>query len=108
MEKRVIDKDGVYDDEAYEQLVKSKEYQKADMESRKAKEAKDSRLSELAKSYVNVIKEAKLDDLKISGPDREIAKQYVSDRFNDFYWDENLEYNVDNYYESWVDKERFK
>lgn len=49
-----------------------------------------------------------MNDLRINGPDRAIAKKYISDRFDDFYWDENLEYNVDNYYESWVDDERFK
>ena len=108
MEKKVVDKDGIYDDEAYDRLTRSKEYQKVEAESQKAKKAKDSRLRELARSHVDAIKEAKLNDLKISGPDREIAKQYISDRFDDFYWDENLEYNVDNYYEPWIDKERFK
>lgn len=108
MEKRVIDKDGQYDDEAYERLIKSKEYQEADAASQAATAKKEQRVREIAKEYVDTIKEAKLNDLRINGPDRAIAKKYISDRFDDFYWDENLEYNVDNYYESWVDDERFK
>lgn len=108
MEKSVIDKDGSYDEDAYDLLVRSKEYQQADSESKKATAAKNQRRSDLAKAYVDTIKEAKLNDLKITGSDREIAKKYVSDRFDDFYWDENLEYNPDNYYESWVEKSHFK
>ena len=107
--KRLLSEKSVVDDDAaYEKLIRSKAYSKLEENSRKATEAKNKRVEELAKDYVDVIKEAKLDDLKITGDDREKAKAYISDRFMNTYWDGNLDYNVDNFYESWVDKERFK
>lgn len=107
-ERLMYEKSAKGDDDAYEKLINSKEYMALDKKSEKATREKNKRLEELAKDYVDVIKEAKLDDLKITGPERKKAKDYISDRFDDFYWDDNLEYNVDNYYEPWVDKARFK
>lgn len=105
--KRLLyEKKYINDDDAYDRMYKSKEYQKLEAASRKATSEKDRRVKELASQYVDTIKEAKLNDLNIT-ENRDIAKKYISAKFNDFYWDENLEYNVDNYYEPWVDKRKF-
>lgn len=105
--KRLLyEKKYINDDDAYDRMYKSKEYQKLEAASRKATAEKDRRVKELASQYVDTIKEAKLNDLNIT-ENRDIAKKYISAKFNDFYWDENLEYNVDNYYEPWVDTRKF-
>lgn len=101
-EKKYVD-----DDDAYDKMYRSKEYQKLMNDSIKATEAKERRVKDIGKEYTNTIKEAKLDDLGIT-KNRDIAKKYISDRFDDYYWDNNLEYNPDSFYESWVDKEKFK
>lgn len=107
--ERLLAEKSVYgDDDLYEKLTNSKKYQALEERSRKATAEKNKRVTELSKKYVDTIKEAKLNDLKITGRDRQIAKEFISDRFDDFYWDENLDYNVDNYYEPWVDNSRFK
>ena len=104
------DTDEYYDnyDKNYDKMVKSKEYQKLENDSIAATKAKDDRVKKVAKEYVDVIKEAKIKDLKISDKDKEFAKQYISDRFYDHYYDLNLEYNIDHFYEKWVDNEKFK
>lgn len=106
--KRLMaEKKYINDDDKYDRYVNSPEYQKLWKESVEATKAKDARKNQLAKEYVDKIKEAKLDDLKIID-NRELAKQYISSKFDDYYWDENLEYNPDSYYDKWVEKEKFK
>ena len=108
LEKPASDKSGILDDDKYERIINSKKYQDALKASKSAARAKKRRLEKLSSDYVDTIKNAKLDDLKIEGKERDIAKQYISSRFYDFYWDGNLDYNPDNYYEDWVDTARFK
>lgn len=106
--KRLMyEKKYVNDDDAYDRMLRSKEYQKLNAESVAATAAKRAYVDKMAKSYVNVIKEAKLNDLNIM-ENRGIAKQFISDRFDAFVWDGNLEYNDDHFYEDWVDKQRYK
>ena len=64
-------------------------------------------ISKKGKEYVDVIKEAKLKELNISD-NKELAKRFVSGKFDDFFFTKSLTYNPDNYYESWVDNEPFR
>lgn len=106
--KRLMAEKGyVDDDEKYEQLYRDKKYLKLLEESENATKAKDRRKRQIAKEYIDEIKEAKLNDLNII-ENRELAKQYISSKFDDYYWDENLEYNPDSYYDKWVEKTKFK
>jgi len=82
----------------YDKLINSKEYREATNISEKADRAKERRVNQLAKKYVDQIKEAKMSDLKIRDEDKEIVKQYLSGDFNSFVWDGNLSYNPDNAY----------
>lgn len=100
-------KNGWSDDDVWDALSQDNRYRKLNVESEKAANAKDKRVSEVARSYVDTIKEAKLNDMNIT-KNRDVAKKYVSDTFYDHYWDGNLEYDPDNYYERWVDDEKFK
>lgn len=97
---------GLYDDDKYEKIINSDEYKKLESESRKATEDKDKRVTQLSKQYIDTIKEAKLNDLNIT-KNRDIAKKYVSSKFYNYYWDGNLEYGPDNFYEPWVDETTF-
>lgn len=106
--KRLMAEKGyVDDDEKYEKLSRDKEYLKLLQDSIDATKAKDQRQKQIAKEYIDSIKEAKIRDLNIT-ENSDFAKQYISSKFNDFYWDENLEYNPDSYYDKWVEKEKFK
>ncbi len=100
-------KDGSLDYDAYEKYINTAAYKKLTDASEHAERAKSARVAKLAKDYTDTIKNAKLDDLKIT-KNREAAKKYISSKFNDYYWDGNLAYNPDNYYEDWVEKEKFK
>lgn len=106
MSKDIFDTDG-YNDELYE-LYGSKKYLDADTKSQLATDRYEKYLQKLSDSYIDQIKEAKLSDLNISGKDREIAKQWISDRFRDYYWDGNLQWNPDNYYEPGMEIRKFK
>lgn len=101
-EKQVYDEDG---------NIKSKDkyrkYLELDKVSQKATAAKEKRVNELAKSYVDTIKSAKLKDLGITQNNAE-AKKYISSKFDDYYFDNNLEWNPDNYYDSSIEKLKFK
>ena len=68
---------------------------------------KNSYVDRRAKAYVDTIKDAKIKDLKITDNIEE-AKKYISSSFYGSYWDNNLEFNYDHYYEDWVDKATFK
>lgn len=75
-----------------------------------ATEAKDKYMSDKAKTYVDKIKEAKLDDLGIT-ENRQEVKKYLSDKWNNqLYFDDNLEFNVDTAWEpGWdIENEKFK
>ena len=100
-------KTGMPDDDKYEAIVNSKAYRDLTSASEKAADAKRARVKELSNSYVDRIKDAKLDDMKIT-KNRDAAKKFVSGRFDDFYIDDNLQYNPDYYYEPWVDKQKYK
>lgn len=100
-------KTGELDDDKYEAVWKSKEYSKLYDESEKATKAKDARVKEIASQYVDKIKDAKLDDMHITEY-RDIAKKYIDGSFYDFFWDENLEFNVDSYYEPGIEKQKFR
>lgn len=96
-----------YDDSHFDQLYKSKEFAKLTKQSMAATNAKNAYVDKKAKEYVDRLKEAKLDDLHIT-ENREIAKKYLSDRWNnDYYWDKNLEYNDDNSYYDYAENLRF-
>ena len=95
------------DMDKYGKYIKTKKYADLTNASEKAGRAKEKYVEKMAKDYVDTIKEAKLKDLNIT-EHREAAKSFLSDKFNDFAWDGNLEYNPDHYYESWVDKKQFK
>ena len=105
--KRLLaEKPYALDEDKYDRYIKSKEYLDLVEASRKATKAKEARVAELEAKYIDRIKDAKLDDMKITEY-RDIAKKYVDGFFQQQYWDENLEFNVDNFYEDWVDKEKF-
>lgn len=96
------------DDYDYERLINTKEYDDLWKASKDATKKKNDYVKKLAKQYMDTIKDAKIKDLNITD-NIELAKKYLSGDFNNKYvWDMNLEYNDDNFYESWVDKERFK
>lgn len=100
-------KTGELDDDKYDAIWKSKEYLKLYNESEKATKAKEARVKEIANQYVDKIKDAKLDDMKITEY-RDVAKKYIDGSFDDFFWDENLEFNVDSYYEPGLEKQKFR
>lgn len=100
-------KTGELDDDKYDAIWKSKEYLKLYNESKKATKAKEARVKEIANQYADKIKDAKLDDMKITEY-RDIAKKYIDGSFDDFFWDENLEFNVDSYYEPGLEKQKFR
>lgn len=104
IEKKAYDKVSDLDDsdaewEAINKVYGSKKYLDLDTKSQKYTKEKEDYIKRIAESYIDKIKEAKLTDLNITGEDRKIAKAYISDRFNDFYWDGNLDWNPDNFYE---------
>jgi hypothetical protein len=93
---------------AYYKYLDSKKAKDLYEASRRATEAKNAYVDKKAKEYLNTLKEAKLKDLGITD-NLETAKKYVSDRWtHPWHSGGNLEYDVDNYYEPWVEKEKFK
>lgn len=111
--KRLMaEKPYVDDDDKYGEYWGSKQSRDLTDASVKAKQAKDDYVKKLAQDYVDVIKDAKIKDMKIKPEDVEFVKSCLSDKDNkpdiwDVY-DDNLEYNPDNFYEKWVEKEKFK
>lgn len=102
-------RNGEMDDALYEKIFSSKEYAKLHQDSVDARNRKEEYVHNVAKKYVNAIKDAKMKDLHISKKDKAFARDYISDSLSDFtYYDRHLEYNPDNYYEPWVDSEKFK
>lgn len=95
------------DMDKYDKYMKTKQYIDLTNASEKAGRAKEKYVEKMAKDYINTIKDAKLKDINITEY-KEVAKNFLSSKFNDFVWDGNLEYNPDHYYESWVDSEKFK
>lgn len=90
-------------EEAYEKLINSEEYKKLVKESMKAAKEKRDYISNQAKKYIDVIKDAKIKDLRIHDKDKEFVRQYISDKFDDFVYDEKndefeFEYNDSNMY----------
>ena len=108
-EKRrlLAEKDYVDDDAKYNKYLSSEKAKKLYAESTKAAKELEAYISKKGKEYVDVIKEAKLKDLNISD-NKELAKRFVSGKFDDFFFTKSLTYNPDNYYESWVDNEPFR
>lgn len=76
--------------------------------SKKATKAKNEYVKQYARNYVDTIKKAKMKDMGISDSEHERAKKYISDKFYDFVWDGNLEYNPDHYYERRIDRYKNK
>ena len=102
-------KNGKTDYALYEKIVNSKEYIKLTQASDDAANRKEEYVRNVAKTYVNAIKDAKMKDLHISEKDKAFARDYVSDSLDDFdYYDGRFQYNPDNYYEPWLDSEKFK
>ena len=107
-------KDGTYDDDKYEKHINSAEYKKLDKASeeatRKKEEYAEKRQAQIKSEYVDKFKDAKLDDLEIFDKEsRDNAKQWVDANIRTIYvYDDNLDYNIDNFYEDWVEKEKFK
>lgn len=107
-ERLMAEKKYVNDDEAYMKYLKSTEANELYRKSVEATRAKDAYVAQKAKDYIDVIKEAKVKDLNIT-ENIDLAKKFVSDKWTDnMYYDENLEFNPDNFYDSWVDKEKYK
>lgn len=91
----------------YDKYINSEKGKKLANESENATKALEAYISKKSKQYIDVIKEAKLKDLNITD-NKDIAKQYISGKFDDFIWTGSLMYNPDNFYESCVDNEPFK
>lgn len=108
-EKRrlIAEKPYINDDTKYDEYLRSKKARELHSESAKATRALDAYVSKKGKEYIDTIKEAKLKDLNIT-KNKEVAKRYLNDKFEDYYLDESLTYNPDNYYDSWVDDAKFK
>lgn len=105
--KKLLFEKPYYEKGQEDKLYSSKQYLKLDAQSRKATKAKENRVKEFANSYIDKIKDAKLDDMGVN-KNRQEAKKFIDGIFDAHYWDGNLDYNPDNYYDSWVDKEKFK
>lgn len=107
MEKPAYNKKtGMAYEDKYEKIVSSDAYRKANDESERAEWAKQNLVDQFAKEWTDKIVEARLDDLGIT-ENREIAKEYINKKFDDFVWDGNYEYNPDNWYTPSVDKWRY-
>lgn len=107
-ERLMAEKKYVNDDEVYMKYLKSTEANELYRKSVEATRAKDAYVAQKAKDYIDVIKEAKVKDLNIT-KNIDLAKKFVSDKWTDnMYYDENLEFNPDNFYDSWVDEEKYK
>ena len=92
----------------YEKFINSKEYKTLANAAESAGNAKDKYVSKLGKEYVDVIKEAKIKDMKIPDQYKSLAKEVISSSFYDFVWDGNMQYNPDSYYEPGIEKQKFK
>lgn len=104
--RMMLEKDVIDDDEKYEKLINSKQYLDLDDKSRKAYDEKRNYSQKLSAKWVNSFQDAVLDDLSIT-EHREIAKKFLKERGSDIY-DENLEWNPDNYYESGYENRKWR
>lgn len=105
--KRLMsEKPYINDDRKYTRFINSKQYIDLKNASKKATKAKDEYVKQYAKNYIDTIKKAKMKDMGLSDSEHERAKKYISDKFYDFVWDGNLEYNPDSYYGRGI--ERYK
>lgn len=108
--KRLMsEKKYINDEDKYNKYLNTKKAKTLDRASMMAADNKRKYAEEQVKKFVNDdLKNAKIKDLKIT-EHIDIAKQYLKN--NDYVsidFDDNLEYNPDNYYDKWVDKEKFK
>lgn len=102
-------RNGELDYDLYEKIINSKEYGKLAQASEDAANRKEAYVRNVAKEYVNAIKDAKMKDLHISEKDKAFARDYISDSLKDFeYYDGRFQYNPDHYYESWLDSKKFE
>lgn len=108
-EKDAIDK-SKDQDLAYEKLMRSKEYKKLYDDSVKASRAKSDYVENVGKSYYERVKDAKIKDLNIT-ENVDLAKKFLKNNFKsdfNYYWDGNLEYNPDSYWEDYDPNRKFK
>lgn len=85
-------------DARLEKFLKSEEYMKADKESLMASRANADYLKKKAQAYTDVLKEAKLKDMKITGDFNEL-KKYVSDKSRDL----TIDVSVDDFGNGYID-----
>lgn len=103
--KRLMAEKPYASDEAkYDEYMSSKQYKELTDASENAARAKEKYVQEKADAYIDTIKNAKVKDMKIKDSDADFVKQYVSGKFDDYVWDENLEYNPDHYYTEGFEK----
>lgn len=98
----MAEKPYVDDDDKYSKYSDSAKAMTLWKTSAEATNKKEAYLDKIINEYTESVKDAKIKDLSLD----ENAKKYLDGKLD--FWDENLEFNVDNFYEPWVEKVKFK
>lgn len=109
MKRLLSEKPYADDPEKLDTYWQSDKYYDLSNESERAARAKEKYAETIGKKYIDAVKDAKIRDLKIT-ENVESAKKYLKNNFKwDLsYYDDNLEYNPDHWYDSWVEDKKFK